>query len=100
MSLKPMNYNPNEWKPQRVKIKENTSQPMKKNWSLDDFFDDDVNVDYEWRTEEDKTKQIGGINIDIYKMSYKEFQCYIYNQLEEVKSILNCIYDVVKEGEK
>lgn len=95
-----MNNNSNEWKPQRVKIKENTTQPKKNNWSLDDFFDEDENIDYDWRTEIDKTKQIGGFNADIYKMSYKEFQCYIYNQLEEVKSIINCIYDVVKEGKK
>ena len=95
-----MNYNINEWKPPMVRVRENTKQPMKKNWNLDDYFDEDEDIDYDWRTEEDKTSQIEGINADIYRMGYKEFQCYIYNQLEEVKTILNCIYDVVKEGEK
>lgn len=56
--------------------------------------------EYEWKNEPRKKKQIVCENPDIYNLNLKEMNQLIYNQLEEVKSILNCIYDVVKEGEK
>lgn len=55
---------------------------------------------YDWKEEQQKTSENGKQNPDIYRMNYKEFQCYIYNQLEEVKSYLQSILEVVNKGEK
>ena len=102
MSLKPMDYNPNKIELPRVRIRENTKDPINSNWNIDDLFlaCDDINNDNDWRTDEEKAIQSGYYKAYIYNMNYKEFQCYMYNQIEELKSVIQCIYDVVKEGEK
>jgi len=60
----------------------------------------DYDFNYAWDTEPQEKKQIVCDNPDIYTLTIKEMNQLIYNQLEEVKSIINCIYDVVKEGKK
>lgn len=37
-------------------------------------------------------------NPDIYRMDYKEFQMLIYNQLEDIKSSLNSVIEVLRKG--
>ena len=98
MSIKPYIPQLNNKQPQRIHLKENTSRIIQnENWNTDEYFND-IEECSSWETEVDKAQKTFNYNADIYKMGYKEFQCYIYNQLEEVKSILNSILDVVKEG--
>ena len=50
---------------------------------------------YEWE-DEPREKQLNiRYSPDIYKLDYKQFQCLIYNQLEEIFSLLNSIKEVV-----
>lgn len=50
---------------------------------------------YEWE-DEPREKQLNiRYSPDIYKLDYKQFQCLIYNQLEEIYSLLNSIKEVV-----
>lgn len=57
-------------------------------------YDYDDLMGYEWDdeppAESNKFKQ----DPDIYKMNYKEFQCLIYNKIEELQSSIQSLLEV------
>lgn len=55
---------------------------------------------YEW--EEETQKNMPNIRYypEIYKLNYKEFQCLIYNQLEDILTLLKSIKEVDNNGRK
>lgn len=60
----------------------------------------DYDINYAWDAEPQEKKQIVCDNPEIYNLTIKEMNQLIYNKLEEMNSILNCILDVVKEGKE
>ena len=50
---------------------------------------------YEWEEEPRENQPHIRYYPDIYKLDYKQFQCLIYNQLEDILSLLNTIKEVV-----
>lgn len=60
----------------------------------------DYDFNYAWDAEQQEKKQIVCDNPDIYNLTIKEMNQLIYNKLEDINTILNCILDVVKEGKE
>lgn len=59
------------------------------------FYDSDLDVcEYEEKQQTDYRNMLN--EAKIYSMNFKEFQIYIYYQLEDIKSSLTTILDVVK----
>lgn len=59
------------------------------------FYDSDFDVcEYEEKHSADYQKMLK--EAEIYSMNFKEFQIYIYYQLEDIKSSLSTILDVAK----
>ena len=85
-----------------VPIKENTTKRKIITYDPDEWLGDEEQFE-SWRTEEEE-KQQNRYNLkqiaDIYKMSNKEFQVFIYNELEEIKLSLQSLLEVAKQGGK
>lgn len=110
--LKPMNKDsniPDTWVKVAeheyiVPIKENTTKRKMVSYESDKWLDDEDEVYNKRMTteEEAENQKVEKMKreADIYKLNYKEFQVYIYHQLEEIKSSLQSLLEVANQGGK
>ena len=110
--LKPMNKDsniPDTWVKVAeheyiVPIKENTTKRKMVSYESDKWLDDGDEVYNKRMTteEEAENQKVEKMKreADIYKLNYKEFQVYIYHQLEEIKLSLQSLLEVAKQGGK
>lgn len=85
-----------------VPIKENTTKRKVVSYDPDEWLDDDISFNGSGTQKEEKQRKIEKIKqeADIYKLNYKEFQVYIFNELEEIKLSLQSLLEVAKQGGK